>query len=77
MAANLGHASFIVEINLHEYSELLVIHLTIKSYAIVNKSGVEAVHLACLSCHFDMGLFHAMRQEVPQLALSIMLLCLQ
>jgi hypothetical protein len=31
----------------------------------VNKKGVEIVHFVCLSCHFDMGLFHVPGQEVP------------
>ena len=42
-----------------------MIHLTIKSYLMVNKKGVEIVHCVCLSCHFDMGLFHILGQEVP------------
>ena len=29
----------------------------------VNKKGVEIVHFVCLSCHFDMGLFHILGQE--------------
>ena len=40
----------------------------------VNKKGVEDVHLVCLSCHFDMGLFHILGQEVPQLTLLMILL---
>ena len=47
------------------YGEPSVIHLTIKSYPMVNKKGVEIVHYVCLSCHFDMGLFHILGQEVP------------
>ena len=43
---------------------------------IVNKRGVETVHLVCLSCHFDMGLFHVLGQEVPQLTLLMTLLLL-
>ena len=42
----------------------------------VNKKGVEIVHYVCLSCHFDMGLFHILRQEVPQLTLLMILLLL-
>ena len=43
----------------------------------VNKKGVEIVHFVCLSCHFDMGLFHILGQEVPQLMHLMILLCLQ
>ena len=42
----------------------------------VNKKGVEIVHYVCLSCHFDMGLFHIVGQEVPQLTLLMILLLL-
>ena len=42
----------------------------------VNKKGVEVFHLVCLSCHFDMGLFHILGQEVPQLTLLMILLLL-
>ena len=42
----------------------------------VNKKGVEIVHCVCLSCHFDMGLFHILGQEVPQLTLLMILLLL-
>ena len=42
----------------------------------VNKKGVEIVHCVCLSCHFDMGLFHILGQEVPQLMLLMILLLL-
>ena len=42
----------------------------------VNKKGVEIVHYVCLSCHFDMGLFHVLRKEVPQLTLLMTLLLL-
>ena len=43
----------------------------------VNKKGVEIVHYVCLSCHFDMGLFHILGQEVPQLTLLMILFYLQ
>jgi hypothetical protein len=33
----------------------------------VNKRDVE-VFIVCLSCHFDVGLFHIIGQEVPPLA---------
>ena len=36
----------------------------------VNKKGVEIVPYVCLSCHFDMGLFHVLGQEVTQLILN-------
>ena len=58
------------------YGEPSMIHLAIKSYPMVNKKGVEVVHFVCLSCHFDMGLFHILGQEVPQLTLLMMLLLL-
>ena len=48
-----------------------------KLFQMVNKKGVEIVHFVCLSCHFDMGLFHILGQEVPQLTLLMILLCLQ
>jgi hypothetical protein len=51
-------------------------HLTIKAIPMVNKKGVEIVHFVCLSCHFDMGLFHVLGQEVPQLTLLMTLLLL-
>ena len=51
-------------------------HLTIKAIPMVNKKGVEIVHFVCLSCHFDMGLFHILGQEVPQLTLLMTLLLL-
>ena len=41
---------------------------------IVNKKGVEIVPYVCLSCHFDMGLFHVLGQEVPQLIIFMMVL---
>ena len=48
-----------------------------KLFQMVNKKGVEIVHFVCLSYHFDMGLFHILGQEVPQLTLLMILLCLQ
>ena len=65
--ANLSHASFMVEIYLHTMVNHLssVIYLTIKTIPMVNKKGVEVVHFFCLSCHFDMGFFHILGQEVP------------
>ena len=35
---------------------------------------VVAHTCVCLSCHFDMGLFHVLGQEVPQLTLLMTLL---
>ena len=40
----------------------------------LNKKGVEIVHYVCLSYHFDMGWFHVLGQEVPQLTLLMTLL---
>ena len=51
-----------------------VMHLMIKAISIVNKKGVEIIHYVCLSCQFDMVLFHVLGQEVPQLILLMMLL---
>jgi hypothetical protein len=36
----------------------------------VNKRDVE-VFIVCLSCHFDVGLFHVIGQEVPHWRFSM------
>ena len=63
-AANLSHASFMVEIYLDAMVNHLWYTLQEKAIPMVNKKGVEVVHFVCLSCHFDMGLFHILGQEV-------------
>jgi hypothetical protein len=42
----------------------------------VNKRDVE-VFIVCLSCHFDVGLFHVIGQEVPHWRLSLIHIYLQ
>jgi hypothetical protein len=42
----------------------------------VNKRDAE-VFIVCLSCHFDVGLFHVIGQEVPRLWFSMIRICLQ
>ena len=41
----------------HTHGEHTTTHLTIKAKQIANKRDVE-VFIVCLSCHFDVGLFH-------------------
>jgi hypothetical protein len=42
----------------------------------VNKRDAE-VFIVCLSCHFDVGLFHIIGQEVPRWRFSMIRVCLQ
>jgi hypothetical protein len=42
----------------------------------VNKIDVE-VFIVCLSCHFDVGLFHVIGQEVPRWRFSMIHMYLQ
>jgi hypothetical protein len=42
----------------------------------VNKRDTD-VFIVCLSCHFDMGLFYVIGQEVPRWRFSMIYVCLQ
>jgi hypothetical protein len=41
----------------HAHSGHSTTHLKIKRYTMVNKRDIK-VFIVCLSCHFDVGLFH-------------------
>jgi hypothetical protein len=47
-----------------------------KAIPMVNKRDAE-VFIVCLSCHFDVGLFHVIGQEVPRWRFSMIRVCLQ
>jgi hypothetical protein len=42
----------------------------------INKRDAK-VFIVCLSCHFDVGLFHVIGQEVPHWRFSMIYVCLQ